>query len=246
MAVVNPFLGVLMRIEGSVALVTGANRGLGAAFARGLLDRGAAKVYAAARNPATVADERLVPVRLDLTDRDSIAAAARAAADVTLLVNNAGISTHTPALGGEEGMRLELEVNYLGTLAVTRAFAPILAANGGGTVVNVLSAASWLTLPGDVGYSVSKAALWSATNGLREELQSQGTQVMALHAAFIDTDLAAHISDLPKASPDDIVAAALDGLQAGEFEVLADDVTRTVRAALSGPLSNLYPGLQTT
>src|SRR4051794_5670664 len=128
-----------MQIEGSVALVTGANRGLGAVFARALLDRGAAKVYAAARDAASVTDPDVVALELDITDRSSIVAAAEAAPDVSLLVNNAGIDTHTPTLGDEAGLRREIEVNYLGPIAVTRAFAPALAANGGGAVLTMLS-----------------------------------------------------------------------------------------------------------
>ena len=147
-----------MKIEGSVALVTGANRGLGAAFADALLDRGAAKVYAAVRDVSSV------------TDRASIEEAARAAADVDLLINNAGVDTHTPTLGDEAGLREELEVNYLGPVAVSRAFAPVLGANGGGALVNVLSGLAWMTLPTTGGYSSAKAAMWAATNSLRQNL----------------------------------------------------------------------------
>ena len=138
-----------MNIDGSVAFVTGANRGLGAAFTEALLERGAAKVYARVRRPETITDPRLVPIRLELTDPDSIVEAARLAPDVTLVINNAGISTRTPILGDEEGLRQELEVNYLGPVAVARSFAPVLDANGGGAVVNVLSVLSWLSLPPD-------------------------------------------------------------------------------------------------
>jgi NAD(P)-dependent dehydrogenase (short-subunit alcohol dehydrogenase family) len=229
-----------MNIEGSVALVTGANRGLGAAFARDLLDRGAAKVYAAVRDPDTVSDPRLTPIRLDVTDRASIERAARTAADVTLLINNAGVFTGTTTLGDEAGLRQELEVNYLGPVAVSRAFAPILAANGGGALVNVLSALSWVTFPTSGGYSSAKAAMWAATNSLRQDLLEQGTLVTAVHVGYIDTDMAV---DAPKTAPEIVSEATLDGVEAGLHEVLADEPARQVRAALSGPLSGLYPVL---
>jgi len=234
-----------MDIEGSIALVTGANRGLGAAIAGALLDRGAAKVYAAVRDPGAVTDPRLVALRLDLADPASIAAAARTASDVTLLVNNAGVDTRTPTLGDEAGLRKELEVNYLGPVAVSRAFAPVLAANGGGALVNVLSSLAWLTLPGSGGYSSAKAALWAATNSLRQNLQDQGTLVTAVFLGYMDTDMAADV-DAPKVAPEDVAAATLDGIEAGDYEVLADETARRVRAALSGPLTDLYPALATT
>ena len=186
-----------MKIEGSVALVTGANRGLGAEFARQLLDRGAAKVYGAVRDPGLLRDDRVVPVRLDVTDQGSIEAAAKTATDVTLLVNNAGIMTDAKVLGDEERLRREIEVNYLGTAAVTRAFAPILAANGGGAVLNVLSVLSWVTLPTSGGYSAAKAASWAATNALRHELHKNATRVLALHVGYMDTDMTKDI-EAPK------------------------------------------------
>jgi NAD(P)-dependent dehydrogenase (short-subunit alcohol dehydrogenase family) len=217
-----------MEIEGSVALVTGANRGLGAAYAVALLDRGAAKVYAAVRDPGTVGDPRLVPVRLDVTDRASIEQAARLASDVTLLVNNAGVDTRTPTLGDEALLRLELEVNYLGPVAVIRAFAPVLAANGGGALVNVLSALAWYTLPSTGAYSSAKAALWAATNSLRQVLLDQGTLVTAVHMGYLDTDMTAGI-DAPKTAPEVVAEATLDALEAGEHEVLADEPARSTR-----------------
>ena len=234
-----------MNIEGSVALVTGANRGLGAAYTRALIDRGAAKVYAAVRRPEAVTDPRLTPVRLDLTDRASIAAAARLASDVTLLINNAGISTHTSILGEEHALREELEVNFLGPVAVSRDFAPVLAANGGGGLVNVLSVLSWLSLPGLGGYSSAKAAMWAATNSLRLTLAEQKTLVVAVHVGYMDTDMAASVTG-PKTAPDVVARATLDAVEAGRPEVLADDVSQQVRAALSGPLSSLYPSVTPT
>jgi NAD(P)-dependent dehydrogenase (short-subunit alcohol dehydrogenase family) len=233
-----------MKIEGSVALVTGANRGLGAALADALLDRGAAKVYAAVRDVASITDRRLIALRLNLTDRASIGEAARAAADVDLVINNAGVDTHTPTLGDERGLREEIEVNYLGPVAVSRAFAPVLGANGGGALVNVLSGLAWMAVPTTGGYSSAKAAMWAATNSLRQNLLEQGTVVTGVYAGYLDTDMAAWI-DAPKTAPEVVAAATLDGVEAGAHEVLADEFARHVRGALSGPLSALYPALAT-
>lgn len=233
-----------MEIQGSVALVTGANRGFGAAVCRVLLDRGAGKVYAAARNPATVATQGVIPVRLDVTSESDIAEAAKLCGDVTLLVNNAGITTGTPALAHDasENARREFETNVLGPLAMSRAFAPALAGNGGGAIVNVLSVLSWLSMPRTATYCATKAASWSLSNSLRQELLGQRTHVLALHVAFMDTDMAAGV-EAPKSSPDDVAARLIDGLEAGAHEVLADDITRQVRAGLSGELTALYPAL---
>jgi NAD(P)-dependent dehydrogenase (short-subunit alcohol dehydrogenase family) len=233
-----------MNIDRSVALVTGANRGLGAAFANALLERGAARVYAAVRDVGSITDPRVIPLRLDVTDRASIEAAVQAAPDVTLLINNAGVDTHTPTLGDEAGLREEIEVNYLGPVAVSRAFAPVLAANGGGALINMLSGLSWFTLPTTGGYSSAKAALWMATNSLRQNLLDQRTLVTAVHVGYMDTDMAAWF-DGPKTAPAIVAAAALDAVQAGEHELLVDEWTRSVRAGLSEPLSTLYPALAT-
>ncbi|WP_410572186.1 SDR family oxidoreductase [Amycolatopsis sp. cmx-4-61] len=232
-----------MDITGAVALVTGANRGLGRRFAAELLERGAAKVYAAARNPESIDLPGVVPLRLDVTDPESIRAAARVAGDVTLLVNNAGSSTGASLLGGSvEDIRLEMDTHYFGTLAVTREFAPVLARNGGGAVLNVLSVLSWFTAPRVAAYSAAKAAAWSLTNALRLELASQKTQVTALHVGYMDTDMAKDV-DGPKIDPAVVARLALDGVEEGRFEVLADDVSRNVRAGLSGDVTALYPAL---
>lgn len=233
-----------MQIEGAVVLVTGANRGLGAAFCRALLDRGAATVYGAARDPSSVRQTGVVPVPLDITVASDIAAAAERCGDVTLLVNNAGISTGTSALAEHaiERGRLEFETNVIGPLAMSRAFAPVLAANGGGAIVNVLSVLSWFSAPNTALYCAAKAASWSLTNALRLELASQRTQVLALHVGYMDTDMTAGVS-APKSSPDDVAAGTLDALAAGAHEFLADDVSRQVRSALSADLSALYPQL---
>ncbi len=223
-----------MKIENSVAFVTGANRGLGLAFAKALLAGGARKVYAAARDPDSVTLPGVIPVRLDVTNTDEIEAAARAGGDVDLLINNAGIARGVGLLGPDSvrAARAELETNYFGPLEVSRAFAPILARNGGGAIVNVLSALSWVSFPSSSTYSVSKAAAWSLTNGLRNELRPQGTQVLALHVGYMDTDMAAHI-DAPKSRPEDVVKFTLQTLEAGGEEALADEVSRSVKKGLS-------------
>ena len=233
-----------MDVTGSVALVTGANRGLGASFCRALLARGAAKVYAGARDAGSVRTAGVEPIRLDITATDDIDAAVRHCGDVMLLINNAGITTGTSTLAHDAiaNARREFDTNVLGTLAMSRAFAPVLGANGGGAIVNVLSVLSWLHMPQTALYCASKAASWSLTNSLRQELQAQHTHVLALHVGLMDTDMTAGL-DAPKSSPDDVAAQVLDGLEANAFEVLADETSRHVRAALSGELTSLYPSL---
>ena len=221
-----------MQIQGSTALVTGANRGLGAAFVQELLGRGATKVYAGARNPEPSTDPRVVPLALDVTDPAQVAAAAAAAPDVTLVVNNAGSHSGARIADGDfAAIQSDFDTNFFGPIAVTRAFAPALAAHGGGAVVTVHSVLSWITA-GD-GYSASKAAAWSATNALRAALAPAGTTVTGVHVGYIDTDMAASI-DAPKSSPRAVAAAALDGVESGASEVLADEVTKGVKAGLSG------------
>jgi NAD(P)-dependent dehydrogenase (short-subunit alcohol dehydrogenase family) len=231
-------------VAGSVALVTGANRGLGAAFCRALLERGASKVYAGARDPDAIRMAGVVPVRLDITSPVDVAAAAALCGDTTLLVNNAGILTGTPVLADDalEQGRREFETNVFGTLAMSSAFVPVLGANGGGAIINVLSVLSWFSLPGGALYCASKAAAWSLTNALRLDVLDQHTQVVALHVGYMDTDMTAGI-DAPKSSPDDVAAQTLAGVESGAFEVLADEVSRNVRGALSADLTALYPVL---
>ena len=233
-----------MKIEGSVALVTGANRGLGAAFCRTLLDRGATKVYAAARDLQRLDLDGVVPVELDVTSAADIASAANRCGDVTLLVNNAGIGTGTSVLADNavEAARREFETNVFGPLVLSRAFAPALAANGGGAIVNVLSVLAWVSMPTTAIYCASKAAGWSLTNSLRQELIAQHTQVLGLYVGYMDTDMTAGI-DAPKSNPFAVAEQTLDGVESGAHEVLADDVSRRVRSALSGDLTTLYPQL---
>jgi NAD(P)-dependent dehydrogenase (short-subunit alcohol dehydrogenase family) len=222
-----------MKIEGCVALVTGANRGLGAAFAKGLVAAGAAKVYAGARDPSAVRLPGVVPVRLDVTRPEDVTALARQLTDVTLLVNNAGIGEFGPILAPTaiDALRRQFETNAVGPLLLAQAFARVLAGNGGGAVVNVLSVLSWLTLPGSGGYSASKAAGWALSNALRQELRPQHTQLLAVHAAFIDTDMARDAPG-PKLAPDELVRQAIAALEAGRAELLADGTTRNVRRGL--------------
>ncbi|SDU81965.1 NADP-dependent 3-hydroxy acid dehydrogenase YdfG [Microlunatus sagamiharensis] len=229
-------------IDGSTVLVTGANRGLGQAFVQQLLERGAARVYAAARRPEEVLldDPRVVPLHLDVTDPASVAAAALAATDVDVVVNNAGISVTDPLLRAEQaGLRSELEVNLFGPLAVTAAFADGVAARRG-AIVNVASVLSWLALGGS--YSVSKAALWSATDALRLELAPRGVQVVGVFVGYVDTEMTAGVT-APKSDPAVVVRQVLDGLEAGASEVLADQLSRDVRATLAQPVEVRYPAL---
>lgn len=215
----------------TTALITGANRGLCRHFAAELLARGAT-VYAAAREPAAIDLPGVRPVALDITDPDAVAAAAALATDVDLLVNNAGISTGSTLLGDLAGVRAEMDVNFWGTLSMVRAFAPVLAANGGGTIVNVASALSWFAFPGSGAYAVSKAANWNMSNALRLELAGQGTQVTSVHLGLADTDMAAGI-DGPKEDPAAVVRRTLDAVEAGDLEVVVDDWSAMVKASLA-------------
>lgn len=223
-----------MHIQNSVVLVTGANRGLGQAFVNLLLQAGAAKVYAAARDPKTIKLQGVVPIQLDITSETDIAAAAAQCTDVTVLINNAGIfhgKSFTEA-GSAAAARAELETNFFGPLNLSSAFAPILKANGGGAIVNVLSVLSWLNIQSAATYSASKSAAWSLTNGLRGELRSQGTQVVGVHVGFMDTDMASGVN-MPKADPLDVARQTLVAVAEGKDEVLADDLSRQVKQGLS-------------
>ena len=232
-----------MKIENAVVLVTGANRGIGLAFVRELLARGARKVYAAARDPSSIAPQPGVQaLRLDVNNPEDVAAAAALASDVTLVINNAGIAQPGGfmAADSEEVMRRIFETNVFGVLRVSKAFAPVLQANGGGALLNVLSVASWVNGGELAAYSASKSAAWSLTNALRHELAAQKTQVLGLHMAYVDTDLTRGF-DVPKTSPVQIVRRALDGLEAGADEVLADELTQHVKLAMTATRPSYLP-----
>ena len=231
-----------MNITEQVALVTGANRGIGRQFVLELLERGAAKVYATARRPETIDfdDARVVPLRLDLLDHESVIEAAATANDVTLLVNNAGISTGAPLVTGDlNELHRELDTHFWGTLDVIRQFAPTLARTGGGAIVNVLSALSWFAAPGSGGYAAAKAAEWNMTNGVRLELAAQGTLVQGVLLGAADTDIMAGY-DGPKIDPRDVPRLSLDGLATGSIEVIVDDWTAMVKASLSADPAAFY------
>ncbi len=230
----------MSRITGATILITGANGGLGREFVTQALDRGAAKVYATARAPRQWSEPRVVPLALDVTDRASVRAAAQAADDVTIVVNNAGGSNGSSLLADDLTSSRELfETNFWGALEVANAFVPSLERSSG-ALVNVLSALSWLALADT--YSATKAALWSATNTQRVLLAARGVHVVGLHLGYTDTPMTAGL-DVDKNDPADVVAAAYDGLEAGEHEVLADEASRQVKAGLAAPLSALYPQL---
>ncbi|TAP28197.1 SDR family oxidoreductase [Arthrobacter sp. S41] len=230
-------------LKDAVVLVTGANGGIGGHFVREALARGAAKVYASARNPQVWDDERVVPLTLDVTDSASIKAAVEAAPDVTVLINNAGASTSTSEIlsHSDEEIRANVETNFLGPLFLARAYAPLLSAKGGNTaIIDIHSALAWYAVAGI--YSATKAALWSATNSLRLELQPAGVQVVGVHVGWVDTAMAAASTD-PKLDPAVLVTKVLDATEAGEFEVLADETSVQVKSGLSAPLEALYPQL---
>jgi len=227
-------------LNNSVVLVTGANGGLGTEFVNQALTRGAAKVYASARKPQEWPDSRVVPLVLDVTDPESVAAAAAAAPDVSLVINNAGATNGSGVVGDQSASRALFETNYWGALAVADAFTPALRKHNG-ALLNVLSVLSWLGY-GDT-YSATKAALWSATNTLRLNLAETGVHVAALHLGYTDTPMTKNVTE-PKNDPADVVRTAYDGLEADAFEILADDVSRQVKQGLAGPIEGLYPQLR--
>jgi NAD(P)-dependent dehydrogenase (short-subunit alcohol dehydrogenase family) len=231
-----------MKIENAVVLVTGANRGIGLTFAHELLARGARKVYAGARDTAAVTQPGVQALRLDVTRPDDVAAAAELASDVTLVINNAGIAQPGGFLApdSEDVARRIFETNFFAMLRMSKAFAPILKTNGGGALLNVLSVASWVNGGELAAYSASKSAAWSLTNALRNELAAQKTQVLALHMAYVDTDLTRGF-EVPKSSPEEIVKRALDGLEAGQDEVLADELTQQVKQGMTAARSSYLP-----
>jgi NAD(P)-dependent dehydrogenase (short-subunit alcohol dehydrogenase family) len=230
-----------MKIAGSIALVTGANRGLGREFAVQLLERGATKVYATARRPETIDIPGVEALRLDITDPASVAAAAAVARDVSLVVANAGISTGVGLVNADlDDVRLEMDTNFYGTLHTIRGFALALAANGGGAVITMLSQLSWMSFSGSLAYAASKSAAWGLTNAVRLELAGQGTLVTGVMLSATATDMTA-AWDVPKNDPADVVRQALDGVEAGSLEVIADANTAAAKAALAGDPADVYP-----
>jgi NAD(P)-dependent dehydrogenase (short-subunit alcohol dehydrogenase family) len=232
-----------MQVKNAVVLVTGASRGIGAEFVTQLKERGAAKIYAASRRASTLDVDGVVPIQLDVTDPAQVRAAAAAAGDVQVLVNNAGISTGTSVVSGAVAdIRAEMDTNFFGPLLMTQAFAPILRANGGGAILNVVSALSWFTTPGAGAYGASKAAAWSLTDSSRLELAEQGTHVVGVYMGLVDTDMAAGL-DAPKISAPTLAAAGLDAVESGLDEVLADDWARFVKSGLALGPSERYEQL---
>ncbi|MET4647638.1 NAD(P)-dependent dehydrogenase (short-subunit alcohol dehydrogenase family) [Streptomyces atratus] len=228
-------------LEGAVVLVTGGNRGIGKAIVDELLSRGVKKVYATARNPQPSTDARVVPLALEVTDLASIEALVAAAPDVTVLINNAGGSAPDTYLDVPiEDIRNVFETNFFGPLNVTRAFVPVIERNGGGHILNAHSALSWIARHG--AYAATKAAFWLQTNAIRLELLDRGIGVTGLHMGYVDTDMTAGVTE-PKSKPADIAKEALDGIEKGAFEVLADETSRQAKAALSGDITNIYPEL---
>ncbi|MFF5624038.1 SDR family oxidoreductase [Microbacterium sp. NPDC012755] len=232
-------------LNGAVVLITGANGGIGTRFVEQALARGAAKVYATARTPREWTDPRVVPLVLDVTDPASIRAVVEAAPDVTVLVNNAGASVPTAGIlsHSDEDIRRNVETNFLGPLFLARAYAPLLSGRPGAAIIDIHSALAWYAVGGI--YSATKAALWSATNSLRLELAPAGVHVVGVHVGYVDTAMAAHVSD-PKTDPAALVAAVLDATERDEYEVLADDTSVQLKAGLSAPLEAVYPQLRTT
>jgi NAD(P)-dependent dehydrogenase (short-subunit alcohol dehydrogenase family) len=229
----------MANIKGSTGLVTGGQRGLGKAFVQELLDRGAAKVYATARTPRPSHDPRIVPVALDVTDQASVAALAEQADDVSIVINNAGVGGAGPLLGTTiDDIRTVFETNLYGAIRIAQAFAPALQRSGGGFLVDIHSALSWIAGAG--AYGASKAALWSATNSLRMELAPQHTQVVGVHLGYADTDLTAAVT-APKLDPRDVARLVVDGIEDGSSEVLVDDVSRYFKQAVAGPVEGLSP-----
>lgn len=233
----------MTNIEGSTAFVTGGSRGIGKALVEALFDRGAKKVYATARDPRAVTHPDAVPLALEVTDPESVSAAAARAQDVTILINNAGSLFGSSFLDSPfDDVRREFEVNFFGSLRITRALLPALEHNGGGHILTIHSVLSWFTFPGADAYSASKSALWSQTNTLRLALRPRGIHVTGLHVGYVDTELAARVQ-APKVSAHNVAEQALDGIQTNAPEVIADDLSRLVKAGLSADLATLYPEL---
>ena len=227
----------MVAVSGKTVLVTGGRRGIGSALVDEVLYRGAVKVYSTAREEYSDRRNGVVSVPLEVRDAESVTALAAIGSDVDIVINNAGILLPGSLLTGDfDDITTTFDINTLGPLRVARALAPILAANGGGALVNVHSALSWVG--GSGAYGASKAAIWSLSNSLRLELRAQGTQVLGVHVGFVDTEMVSAIN-LPKTAPGDVAAIVIDALEAGAHEVLVDDVSAAVKAQLSGPVEDL-------
>jgi NAD(P)-dependent dehydrogenase (short-subunit alcohol dehydrogenase family) len=231
-------------LHNAVVLITGANGGVGGQLVEQALTRGAGKVYATARTPKTWQDPRVVPLALDVTDPASVRAAAIASADTTILINNAGANPPTASILDitDDDLETNLAVNFLGPLRVARAFTPLLIERPGAAIIDIHSIGSWYAYGGI--YSAAKAALWSATNSLRLELHATGVHVLGVYMSYVDTPMASHATG-PKLTPSELVAQIYDALEADHFELLADQQTQQVRAALALPVEALYPELST-
>ncbi|MFD0695311.1 SDR family oxidoreductase [Paenibacillus sp. GCM10027628] len=231
-----------MKISEQIAFVTGANRGLGRQLATELLSRGA-KVYAGARNPESIDIPGVIPLKLDITNPQEVAAAAMTAKDVTLLINNAGSSTGASLLDGDlDKIHLEFNTHFFGTLSMVRAFAPVISNNGGGSILNILSALSWFSMGSAGAYTAAKAAEWALTNELRLNLYPQKVRVAGLHVGFMETDMTAGI-EAPKVDPAGVAKKAIDGIESDSFEILADEASRNLQRGLAGGVAALYPQL---
>lgn len=228
----------MKQFEGKIALVTGANRGMGRAYVEALLVAGAAKVYAAARDIGTVRDlatqdARVVPVALDVTKPETVAGAVSAAGDVTVLINNAGVAAFERLVGAEsiDPARLEMDVNYFGALNMIRAFAPVLDANGGGVIVNMASIVSFVNFPMIGSYSASKAAVHSLTQGSRAEFADRNISVVGVYPGPVDTDMSENL-EMDKASPADVAQTVLESIEAGEEDIFPDPMSTELHQGL--------------
>jgi NAD(P)-dependent dehydrogenase (short-subunit alcohol dehydrogenase family) len=231
-----------VRIKGSTAVVTGGQRGLGAAFVQELLSRGAAKVYATSRTPQSSKNSRVVPLQLDVTDALSVSSLAATARDANIVVNNAGVIGGKSLLHSDlEEIRAVFETNYFGALRVARAFAPVMARNSGGALVDIHSVLSWA--PGTAAYGDSKAALWSATNSLRIALREQNILVVGVHLSYTDTDMVRHVK-APKNDPNDVAKKVVEAVEEDQTEVLVDKFTEAVKATLSEPVEAMEDLMQ--
>ena len=219
-----------MKIKNTIALVTGANRGLGLDFVESLIKFGASRVYASARDVSSLAplvkkhEGRVIPLQLDVTRQEHVIDAAATASDVTLLLNNAGVLHQHGVIEANSlaGFEQEMDVNVFGLARMSRAFAPVIEANGGGAITNMLSVASLRNFPPFGTYSASKAAAMSLTDGLRYEVHEKGIEVFGVYAGFIDTGMIGNIDDV-KTSPSDIANNTMRGMEAGDINIYADE-----------------------